>query len=100
MITHIILNYKASIPPLKTIGQWFLFIHNDRPYFMGVDCMGCTKLKKLSLTNMVEPMLSSKKNEVSDNTNLTEQLNSLNELYKSGALTKEEFTKAKEKLLN
>ena len=49
---------------------------------------------------MVEPMLISKKNEVSDNANLTEQLNSLNELYKSGALTKEEFTKAKEKLLN
>ena len=97
---YLILNYKASIPPLKTIGQWFLFIHNDRPYFMGVDCMGCAKLKKLSLTKMVEPMLSSKKNEVSDNTNLTEQLNSLKELYKSGALTKEEFTKAKEKLLN
>ena len=94
---YLILNYKASVPPLKTIGQWFLFIHNDMPYFMGVDCMGCDKLKKLSLTNMVEPMLSSKKNEVSDNTNLTEQLNSLNELYKSGALTKEEFTKAKEK---
>ena len=97
---YLILNYKASIPPLKTIGQWFLFIHNDMPYFMGVDCMGCAKLKKLSLTKMVEPMLSSKKNEVSDNTNLTEQLNSLNELYKSGALTNEEFTKAKEKLLN
>ena len=31
---------------------------------------------------------------------LTEQLNSLNELYKSGVLTKEEFTKAKKKLLN
>jgi hypothetical protein len=97
---YLILNYKASMPPLKTIGQWFLFIHNDTPYFMGVDCMGCAKLKKLSLTKMVEPMLSSKKKKVSDNTNLTEQLNSLNELYKSGALTKEEFTKAKEKLLN
>ncbi len=97
---YIILNYKASVPPLKTIGQWFLFIHNDMPYFMGVDCMGCDKLKKLSLIKMVEPMLGSKKNEVSDNANLTEQLNSLNELYKSGALTKEEFTKAKEKLLN
>ena len=97
---YLILNYKASIPPLKTIGQWFLFIHNDRPYFMGVDCMGCAELKKISLIKMVEPMLSSKKNEVSDNANLTEQLNSLNELYKSGALTKEEFTKAKEKLLN
>ena len=97
---YLILNYKASMPPLKTIGQWFLFIHNDMPYFMGVDCLGCDKLTKLSLTKMVEPMLSSKKKEVSDNTNLTEQLNSLNELYKSGALTKEEFKKAKEKLLN
>ena len=96
---YIILNYKASLPPLKTIGQWFLFIHNDMPYFMGVDCMGCVKLKNLSLTKMVEPMLSSKK-KVSDNTNLTDQLNSLNKLYKSGALTKEEFIKAKEKILN
>ena len=32
--------------------------------------------------------------------NLTEQLKILNELYKSGALTKEEFEKAKDKLLN
>ena len=97
---YLILNYKASLPPLKTIGQWFLFIHNDIPYFMGVDCMGCAKLNNLSLIKMVEPMLSSKKKKVTDNTNLTDQLNSLNELYKSGALTNEEFTKAKEKLLN
>jgi len=32
--------------------------------------------------------------------NLTQKLKELNELYKSGALTKEEFEKAKEKLLN
>ena len=38
--------------------------------------------------------------EVIDNGNLTEQLKALNELYKTGALTKEEFTKAKKKLLN
>ena len=31
---------------------------------------------------------------------LTDQLNELNELYKTGALTKEEFAKAKKKLLN
>ena len=36
----------------------------------------------------------------STNNNLVEQLNSLNKLYKSGALTKEEFEKAKKKLLN
>ncbi len=55
------LNYKGSIPPLSTIGQWFLFIHNDMPYFMGVDCMGCSKLKDLSLNTMIEPMLISNK---------------------------------------
>ena len=31
---------------------------------------------------------------------LTDQLNELNELYKAGVLTKEEFTKAKKKILN
>ena len=46
---------------------------------------------------------SNKKLEESENlagNNLTEQLKDLGDLYKSGALTKEEFTKAKKKLLN
>ena len=38
--------------------------------------------------------------DATDSGDLTEQLKTLNELYKSGALTKEEFTKAKKKLLN
>ena len=38
--------------------------------------------------------------DASGSSDLTEQLKTLNELYKSGALTKEEFTKAKKKLLN
>ena len=36
----------------------------------------------------------------SDNQDLTTQLTKLNDLYKSGALTKEEFEKAKKKILN
>ena len=39
-------------------------------------------------------------NEESSNTPLVEQIKELNELYKSGALTKEEFEKAKKKLLD
>ena len=35
-----------------------------------------------------------------DQNSLTDSLNQLNELYKSGAITKEEFKKAKEKILN
>ena len=55
------------------------------------------------------PMWSKKKlknvlstsNEVDQLTdNLIEQLNQLNDLYKTGVLTKEEFKKAKKKLLN
>ena len=38
--------------------------------------------------------------DAADSGDLVEQLKNLNELYKSGALTKEEFTKAKNKLLN
>jgi len=38
--------------------------------------------------------------DATDSGDLTEQLKALNELYKSGALTKEEFEKAKKKLLN
>ena len=97
---YLILNYKASLPPLKTIGQWYLFIHNDRPYFMGIDCMGCTKLKEISLIKMTEPMLSSKKMNTSANDDLVKKLKVLSELFKSGTLTKEEFTKAKKKILN
>ena len=49
------------------------------------------KLDKYILGNKVE--LGSKGN-------ISDQLKTLNELYKSGALTKEEFEKAKKKLLN
>ena len=38
-----------------------------------------------------------KKNQNSD---IVDQLNSLNDLYESGVLTKEEFEKAKKKILN
>ena len=34
------------------------------------------------------------------NEDVVQQLKDLNEMYKSGALTKEEFEKAKKKLLN
>ena len=39
-------------------------------------------------------------NNIDTNFNITEQLEQLNELYKSGILTKEEFKKAKKKILN
>tara|TARA_Y100000022_G_scaffold119305_1_gene103083 strand:- start:226 stop:474 length:249 start_codon:yes stop_codon:yes gene_type:complete len=39
-------------------------------------------------------------NSLDKNKNLSEELDKLNQLYQSGVLTKEEFEKAKKKLLN
>ena len=39
-------------------------------------------------------------NSLSDTKNLTSELNKLNELFESGALTQEEFEKAKKKILD
>ena len=49
--------------------------------------------------NLDQYYMEVKKNTKNSN-ELTNQLNRLNELYKDGALTKEEFAKAKKKLLN
>ena len=40
------------------------------------------------------------KNSLNDIKNLTSELNKLNELFESGALTQEEFEKAKKKILD
>ena len=50
-------------------------------------------------------MDSNKKNKInlettSNKENIVDQLKKLNDLYKSGVLTKEEFEKAKKKILN
>ena len=52
--------------------------------------MDASQLKKVKKKSKVK----------AENLDLTKQLKTLSELYKSGALTKEEFAKAKKKLLN
>jgi len=64
-----------------------------------------TELGFLGETNTTTKIIEKKKKEnkvktTDDNNDITQQLKDLNELYKSGALTKEEFEKAKKKLLN
>ena len=41
-----------------------------------------------------------KKSNASENKDFIDQINQLKNLYKSGSLTKEEFEKAKKKILN
>ncbi len=81
----------------------FLTSHNDQ-MLLAISicvekCNGSTEfLNIIKPTNLY--VKSSFNTEATDSSDITKQLKTLSELYKSGALTKEEFTKAKKKLLN
>tara|TARA_B100001175_G_C19381648_1_gene576857 strand:+ start:39 stop:971 length:933 start_codon:yes stop_codon:yes gene_type:complete len=90
----------------KRIG--YLIIHKEKVFTLQGFCMTqatCKKIKKLN-NEIIEPYFSintkvqKTTSNISDSGDLAEQLKVLNELYKSGALTKEEFARAKNKLLN
>ena len=64
----------------------------------------CSKFNS-KFNKMIKPIFSRVEKKINDikispDNNLVDQLKSLNELYKSGVLTKEEFEKAKKKILN
>ena len=71
--------------------------------YLGVTSImkGFTAKQERRLENEAEEAKEIENNEISsDNQNgLSSEINKLNELYKSGALSKEEFDKAKAKLL-
>ena len=84
----------------------YLGEHNNRTYgFISACYVDCSKFNS-KFDKMIKPTFPTKeqiqktKSILSVDSNLTEQLKTLSELYKSGALTKEEFAKAKKKLLN
>ena len=54
----------------------------------------------LEPTNLLKDIEKKGIIEINNSNGLTKQLNDLNELYKSGVITKEEFKKAKNKILN
>ena len=58
---------------------------------------GITQTKK---TQKVKKKISKKTSQTDDNNDIVKQIKELKELYDSGVLTKEEFEKAKKKLLN
>ena len=81
----------------------FLTTHNDK-LFIAISicvekCNGST-----DFLNIIKPsnlyVESIPNIDATGSNDLIKQLKTLNELYESGALTKEEFTKAKKKLLN
>ena len=91
---------------LDVMLNLFLADHNDKTYlFLSACYVECSKFNS-KFDKMIKPIFSTNTqvqkttSNISGSSDLTEKLKTLNELYKSGALTKEEFTKAKKKLLN
>ena len=76
------------------------YLKNNKPIIVASECIG--KCKGVSgIKNMIVYSNTVPKNASSENSsNIVENLNKLNDLYKSGVLTKDEFEKAKKKLLN
>ena len=76
------------------------YLKNNKPIIVGSECIG--KCKGVTgIKNMIIYSDTTSTNTSSESSsNIVDNLNKLNDLYKSGVLTKEEFEKAKKKLLN
>ena len=91
---------------IDALLNFYLGEHNNRTYgFISVCYVDCSKFNS-KFDKMIKPVFSKIEKNVktkttnSSNNDLVEQLEQLNSLYKSGVLTKEEFEKAKKKILN
>ena len=76
------------------------YLKNNKPIIVGSECIG--KCKGVTdIKNMIVYSDTTSTNTFSESSsNIVGNLNKLNDLYKSGVLTKEEFEKARKKLLN
>jgi hypothetical protein len=97
--------WKNGINPAKGKASTFNSKWSEQEILAKLTELGFYKnnlVSKKKKEKKIEKKKETKKttSSASNNDDLTENLKTLNELYKSGVLTKEEFTKAKEKLLN
>jgi len=81
------------------------FVKNEKPIILLFECINTCPSGNKSLKKIIKPTFEQsikveKILSLSQNSDLVKQLETLNNLYKSGALTKKEFEKAKKKLLN
>ena len=76
------------------------YLKNNKPIIVGSECIGKCK----GVTGIKNMIVYSNTTSIStsseSSSNIVDNLNKLNDLYKSGVLTKEEFEKAKKKILD
>jgi hypothetical protein len=98
--------YSDNVFVTKSDGETFFSITNNKLIYANSICLKKTNCKNMPKINTIlnyENFTDGTKIKVETkpkDTDITNQLEKLNDLYKSGALTKEEFEKAKKKILN
>lgn len=89
--SDILLNYK---------GKYYLTLRDNRFLTIYQECVfKCANFTK-NFEKIIMPLQETNLKKIKKNENIVDDLEKLNNLYKSGALTKEEFEKAKKKILN
>ena len=92
----------ATTMKLGNVNYYFSEFDNKLFVFSGICVVNCSSFnsdfKQIVDKSLNQTILS--QDPPSYDANFIEQLNMLNDLYESGALTKEEFEKAKKKILN
>ena len=73
--------------------------HSAKKHLEFEDFQKAKKYQRIDLSSIIQ-FTSTVNKDVKSNKNISEQLIKLNALYQSGALTQDEFNKAKKKLLN
>jgi len=93
------LKIAANMFNIKWDLEVYGYINNNKPILVGSECLGsCKNIKGVKNKINFSNLLTTKSSTTSSS--IVDDLNKLNELYKSGVLTKEEFDKAKKKILN
>ena len=76
------------------------YLKNNKPIIVGSECIGKCKGVTGIKNMIVYSDITSTSTSSESSSNIVDNLNKLNDLYKSGVLTKDEFEKAKQKILN
>jgi len=93
--------FSMNMGVYKMTIDFYGFVRNDKPIIILNSCLNKCPSNMMYIEKMILP-ISTIVNQTSKlkNNDLIDQLKTLSDLYKSGLLTKEEFEKAKKKLLN
>jgi hypothetical protein len=92
---------------VKIPFQIYISRSNGYVYAVVTECWVNCQKQTQRFNDMIEPLISNVSNNIDsfnnsklEDNNIVNQLQKLNDLYKAGVLTKEEFEKAKKKILN